>query len=344
MKGFALHLKRLVGLGCAVASLSAVFGIAVASASAATLTGAGSTFVAPIEAEWGSAWGNATGNSVQYQVVGSGAGIKDITNRLVDFGASDAPLTPAQEAACKGCYQIPWALSGDGIGYHLIGVHGLRLTGRVVAEIYLGQITNWSDPQIKALNRGKSLPNLAITPLHRSDGSGTTYAFTDYESRVSSSFRTRIGTSTSVSWPVGPGASGNAGVVALLDATNGAISYNEVSYLIAHHEPAAAIRNAAGRWEYPNINQIETAARTVKRVPANNEMHIVDPPKSAKNAYPISTFTYAIVPGNAKQGTLLRQFIYYVLGPGQRFGPALDFAPIPAVVLRASKATVANIQ
>jgi phosphate transport system substrate-binding protein len=339
-----LQLKRLVGLGCAALSVSVVFGVAAASASAATLTGAGSTFVAPIEAEWGSAWGNSTGNTVQYQVVGSGAGIKDITNRLVDFGASDAPLNPAQTAACHGCYQIPWALSGDGIGYHLRGVHGLRLTGGVVAAIYLGQIRNWRDPRIKALNKGKNLPNLAITPLHRSDGSGTTYAFTDYESRVSSAFKSRIGTSTSVSWPVGPGGNGNAGVVSLLDSTNGAISYNEVSYLIAHHEPAAAIKNAAGRWEYPNINQIENAARTVKRVPANNEMHIVDPPKSAKNAYPISTFTYAIVPGNAKQGALLRQFISYVLGAGQRFGPALDFAPIPNVVLRASKATVARIQ
>jgi phosphate transport system substrate-binding protein len=324
--------------------VSAAFGAAAASASAATLNGAGSSFVAPIEAEWGSAWGNATGNTVQYQVVGSGAGIKDITNRLVDFGASDAPLNPAQAAACNGCYQIPWALSGDGIGYHLRGVHGLHLTGRVIASIYLGQITNWSDPRIKALNKGKHLPNLAITPLHRSDGSGTTYAFTDYESQVSSTFRSRIGNSTTVSWPVGPGGTGNAGVVSLLDSTNGAISYNEVSYLIAHNEPAAAVRNAAGKWEYPNLNEIEAAARTVKRVPANNEMHIVNPPKRAKNAYPISTFTYAIVPGNAPQGGLIKQFITYVLGPGQRFGPALDFAPIPSVVLRASKATLKKIQ
>jgi phosphate transport system substrate-binding protein len=336
-----LQLKRLIGLGCAALSVSAVFG--VAAASAATLNGAGSTFVAPIEAEWGSTWGNATGNTVNYQAVGSGTGIKDISNGLVDFGASDAPLNAAQQGACANCYQIPWALSGDGIGYHLSGVRGLHLTGAVIAAIYLGQITNWSDPKIKALNKRINLPNLAITPLHRSDGSGTSYAFTDYESRVSSAFKNQIGVSTSVSWPVGPGGTGNAGVVSLLDSTNGAISYNEVSYLIAHHEPAAAIQNAAGKWEYPNLNEIESAARTVKSVPANNEMHIVNPPRSARNAYPISTFTYVIVPANAPQGTLLKQFIAYVLGAGQRFGPALDFAPIPRVVLRASQATLAKI-
>jgi phosphate transport system substrate-binding protein len=148
-----------------------------------------------------------------------------------------------------------------------------------------------------------------------------------------------------VGWPagVGVGAKGNAGVVAVLDSTNGAMSYNEVAFLIAHHEPAAAIQNAAGKWEYPNLNQIENAAQAVKSVPANNEMHIVNPSRRFKNAYPISTFTYVIAPGNAAQGGLLQQFIGYCLGAGQRFAAALDFAPIPSVVLRASRATLNNI-
>ena len=330
-------------MGCAALCASAVLAALPALASAATLTGSGATFVAPIEAEWGSAWGQATGNTVQYQAVGSGAGIRDISNRLVDFGASDAPLTAAQAAQCNGCYQIPWALGAVGIGYHLNGVKGLRLTGTVVALIYLGKITKWNDPQIQRLNKGKNLPDLTITPLHRSDGSGTTYAFADYESRVSTSFKSQIGVATSVNWPLGPGGNGNAGVVALLDSTNGAISYNEVSYLIAHHEPAAQIRNRAGKWLYPNLNAIAAAGRTVKRVPANNEMHIVNPPKKAKNAYPISTFTYAIVPGDAEQGALLKQFITYAVGTGQRFGPALDFAPIPRAVKKAALATLAKI-
>jgi phosphate transport system substrate-binding protein len=339
----AVYFRRLIGVGCAALCATAALAVLPAWASAATLTGSGSTLVAPIEAEWAAAWGQATGNTVQYQSVGSGAGIRDISNRLVDFGASDAPLTAAQAAQCNGCYQIPWALGAVGIGYHLNGVKGLHLNGTVVALIYLGKITKWNDPQIQRLNKGKSLPDLAITPLHRSDGSGTTYAFADYMSRVSTSWKSQIGTSTSVNWPVGPGGNGNAGVVALLDSTNGAISYNEVAYLIAHHEPAAAIRNRAGKWLFPNLSAIAAAGRTVKSVPANNEMHIVNPPKKAKNAYPIATFTYAIVPGNAKQAALLKQFVTYVVGTGQRFGPALDFAPIPSAVKKAALATLSKI-
>ena len=337
-----MHFRILSGMGCAALCASALL-VGTASASAATLTGSGSTFVAPIMAEWGAAWGQASGNTVQYQSVGSGQGIRDISNRLVDFGASDAPLNPDQAAACNGCFQIPWALGGIGIGYHLDGVKGLRLTGDVIAKIYLGQIKQWNDPAIQRLNKGKSLPNLAITPLHRSDGSGTTYAFTDYVSRVSPAFKGQVGNSTSVAWPVGPGGNGNAGVVALLDSTNGAISYNEVSYLIAHHEPAAQIRNAAGTWLYPNLAAIAAAGRTIKSVPANNEMHIVNPPKKAKGAYPISTFTYAIVPGNAKAAVLIKQFVSYVIYQGQRFGPALDFVPIPRVVRSAAVRTLAKV-
>lgn len=336
-----VSIRKIIGVACAVVSAGAL--VAPASGLAATLTGSGSTFVAPIEAEWGSAWGTSTGNSVQYQAVGSGQGIKDISNRLVDFGASDAPLNPDQAAACRGCYQIPWALAAVGIGYNLKGVTGLRLTGPVIAKIYLGQITNWSDPAIKALNKGKNLPDLAITPLHRSDGSGTTYAFTDYVSRVSPEFKTRVGNSTTVSWPVGPGGNGNAGVVSLLDSTNGAISYNEVSYLIAHREPAAAIQNAGKKFVFPNLNAIAAAGRTVKSVPASNEMHIVNPSKTAKTAYPISTFTYVIVPSDAKQKVLIKDFVNYVIGKGQRFGPALDFAPIPKIVVAAAKRTLAKL-
>ena len=334
-----MNFRRLSGIVCVILALAAI----PASASAATLTGSGATFVAPIMAEWAASWGQATGNTVQYQSVGSGQGIRDISSRLTDFGASDAPLNTDQAAACKGCYQIPWALGAVGIGYHLEGIKALRLTGPVIAKIYLGQIKQWNDPAIQSLNKGKTLPSLAITPLHRSDGSGTNYAFTDFMSRVNPQFKSQIGNATSVTWPIGPGGNGNAGVVALLDSTNGAISYNEVSYLIAHHEPAAKIRNAGGRWLYPNLSAIAAAGRTIKKVPANNEMHIVNPSKRAKSAYPIATFTYAIVPGDAKQGALLKQFITYVVGQGQRFGPALDFVPIPKIVKKAALSTLSKI-
>ncbi|HEY1510054.1 MAG TPA: phosphate ABC transporter substrate-binding protein PstS [Solirubrobacteraceae bacterium] len=316
---------------------------ASALAAGGTLTGAGSTLVAPIEAEWANAFDAKTGSSITYSAVGSGTGIKDISSRLVDFGASDAPMTPTQAITCHSCWQIPWALSATGVGFNLHGVRRLKLSGPVLAEIYLGQITNWSDARIARLNKGTHLPNLTITPVFRSDGSGDTYAFTNYLSEVSSAFRGKVGFATTVSFPKGVGGNGNSGVTSVLESTNGSIAYIAVSYLIAHSLPAAAIQNAAGRFEYPNLVNIENAAKTVKHVPGNNELHIVNPPKRAKIAYPISTFTYAIVPQSAPNGDLLKQFITYAIGPGQSFGPGLDFAPIPKVVLNAAKRTIAKI-
>lgn len=334
-------LLYLAGATLVTAAMGTFTGTALAAGS---LTGDGSTLVAPIMAEWAQDFQGKTGNSVTYNPVGSGQGISDISHRLVDFAGSDAPLTPTQAAGCNGCFQIPWALSAVGVGYHLSGVgNKLRLTGPVVAAIYLGQITKWNDPRIKALNPGVRLPALKITPLFRSDGSGTTYAFTNYLSDISSTFKRRVGFATSVSFPTGVGGKGNAGVTAILESTNGSIAYAEVAYLVAHKLPAAAVKNAAGKYEYPNLNNIESAARTIRRVPANNEMHIVNPPRSAKIAYPISTFTYAIVPAAAPQGGLIKQFVNYVLGRGQAFGPALDFAPIPKIVVNAAHRTLNKV-
>ncbi|MGZ6570906.1 MAG: phosphate ABC transporter substrate-binding protein PstS [Solirubrobacteraceae bacterium] len=337
-----MNRKKLIALTIGAIAACATMAIP-ASAMAATITGAGSTLVAPIEAEWANAWDAKTGNSVTYSAVGSGTGIKDISSRLVDFGASDAPMTPTQAIACHSCWQIPWALSATGVGFNLHGVRKLRLSGPVIAGIYLGQITNWNDSRIARLNKGVHLPNLKITPVFRSDGSGDTYAFTNYLSEISSTWKNKVGFATTVSFPAGVGGNGNSGVTAVLESTNGSIAYIAVSYLIAHSLPAAAIQNRAGRFEYPNLVNIENAAKTVTHVPGNNELHIVNPPKSAKIAYPISTFTYAIVPASAPQGALLKQFITYAIGPGQSFGPALDFAPIPKVVLNAAKRTLGKI-
>jgi phosphate transport system substrate-binding protein len=333
----------LASLTCAsLLACCALWGSA-AAASAATLTGAGSTFAAPIVQEWDAAWGTSTGNSVTYSAVGSGTGYKDIVQGLVDFGASDAPLS-AYSNPPSNLIQIPWGLSAVGVGYNLPGIHKLHLTGPVVAQVYLGQITKWNDSRIRRLNPGVPLPNLTITPIHRSDGSGTTYAFTDYLDRVSPSWKRQVGSSTVVHWPVGPGGNGNSGVMAILGSTRGGMSYNEVSYLIAHQLPAAAIQNAAGKYEYPNLTNIAAAGNTVKSVPANREMHIVNPSRRVKNAYPISTFTYAIVPTNASQGALLRSFIGYAINGGQNLGPRIDFVPIQRVVRRASQAALARVQ
>jgi phosphate transport system substrate-binding protein len=343
LKGFAFRRRKLIPLTVGVLAIGAMAGFTPAAMAAGTLNGAGSTLVAPLEAEWASAFANKTGNTVNYQAVGSGTGITDISQRLVDFGASDAPLNPTQASACNNCVQIPWALSATGVGFNISGVRKLHLTGPVLAKIYLGQITNWDDPAIKASNKGVNLPNLKITPIYRSDGSGDTYAFTNYLTDASSTWKAKVNYSTSVSFPTGVGQKGNSGVTAALQSTNGGIAYIAVSYLIAHQIPAVAIKNAAGKYEYPNLKNIESAAQTVKHVPGNNELHIVDPPKSAKIAYPISTFTYAIVPHGASQAGLLKEFIKYDLTTGQHFGAALDFAPIPKVVLSAANRAVNSL-
>lgn len=344
---FAFSRRHLFGVAAVAASAAGFGGLAPsAMASGATLNGAGSTLVAPFEQEWAQGFQARTGNTVNYAAVGSGTGITDISQRTVDFGASDAPLTPAQAAACHNCTQIPWALSATGVGYHVPGVgHRLRLTGSTIAGIYLGRITNWDSRAIKRSNPHVHLPNLKITPIFRSDGSGDTYAFTNYLSDISKTWRTKVNYATSVQFPRGVSGKGNSGVAQVLSSTKGGIAYIAVSYLISQRLDAAAVKNAAGRYEYPNLTNIENAASTVRRVPGNNALHIVDPPKSAKIAYPISTFTYAIVPrtGNHQTG-LLRSFISYALTRGQRSGPSLDFAPLPKVVLRRDKSVVKTLR
>ena len=340
MKGFAFQPRKLASLSAALLAIGASAGFASSALAAGTLNGAGSTLVAPLEAEWASAYDSKTGNTVNYNAVGSGTGIADISAGTVDFGASDAPLSPTQAAGCHNCIQIPWALSATGVGYNVPGAgHKLKLTGPVLAGIYLGQITNWDAPQISRLNKGVHLPNLKITPVFRTDGSGDTYAFTNYLSHISSTWKSKVGLGTSVSFPTGVGGKGNSGVTAVLQGTSGAIAYIAVSYLIAHQLPAVAVQNAAGKYEYPNLSNIENAAATVHHVPSSNALSIVDPPKSAKIAYPISTFTYVIAPTTAPQGALLKSFIQYALGSGHSFGENLDFAPLPKVVVNADKAS-----
>jgi phosphate transport system substrate-binding protein len=309
-----------------------------ATAAAAELTGAGSTLIAPLlEEHWAPEYEHLTGTKVKYGAVGSGTGIEQISARAVEFGASDAPLTSAQAAGCHGCTQIPWALTATGIAYHLEGVGRLRLTGPVLAEIYLGKIKTWNDPRIKKLNKHANLPRLPISVVFRSDGSGDTYAFTNYLSDVSREWHSHVGYATSVSFPTGTGGKGNAGVTAVVVATNGAIGYIAASYAIAHHLTVAALKNAAGKYEYPNLKNIKNAAESVKKVPSNNELHIVDPPKKYKIAYPISTFTYCIAPDNPTHASVLKGFIKYALTTGQKFGPALDFAPLPKAILKADE-------
>lgn len=334
-------LAILIAVGGTVGGTAAV---STASASAA-LTGAGSTLVAPLMQNWINGFEIKEGIPVKYASVGSGEGIKQITNRTVDFGASDAPMTPEQAAACNGCVQIPWGLSAVGIGYNLPGVPKgkLKVSGKILAAIYFGKITNWNDPKIAKLNPGLKLPNLAITPVFRSDGSGTTYAFVRYLSKISPAWKNEVGYATTVGFPTGVGGKGNAGVTSVVTKTPGAIGYIEASYIIAAGIGAAAVENSAGNFVYPNLKNIEEAAAVVKKIPANNEITISDPPKKATNAYPISTFTYGIIPQNAPQLQFLKQFAKYCVTIGQKYGAALDFAPLPKVVKEAALKSIESL-
>jgi phosphate transport system substrate-binding protein len=317
--------------------------VSAASASAAGLTGAGSTLVAPLMNNWIANFEIKEGIPVKYAAVGSGTGIAQITARTVDFGASDAPLTPEQATACNSCVQVPWALSATGIGFNIPGVKKLNLTGKILAGIYFGKITKWNDPKIKKINPKAKLPGLTITPIFRSDGSGDTYAFTNYLSKISPAWKNEVGYATTVGFKAGIGAKGNSGVTATVVKTPGAIGYISAFYLIAAGVHAAAIQNTAGNYELPNIPNISSAASSVKSLPASNSISITNPPKKDKIAYPISTFTYAIIPHNAPQKAFLQQFAKYCLTIGQKYGAALDFAPLPKVVQQAGLNAVASL-
>jgi phosphate transport system substrate-binding protein len=338
--------KRLTIILAAVAAALVAVAAATARSNDTTITGAGSTFVSPLVSVWTPALGSAFGYTVQYSPVGSGAGIAAIANRQVDFGASDAPLTPDQFTSCKGCVQIPWALSATSIAYNVPGspVH-LRLDGKTIAKIFLGQITNWNDAAIKALNPGANMPDLKITPIFRSDGSGTTYNFTDYLSAVSGEWKSKVGNSTSVSFPAGIGARGSSGVAGLVSRTDGGITYVDVAFALKNHIKFAAVRNNAGKFLFPSLRRIQAAAQAFTKVPANNEVHIVNPPKSATYAYPISTYTYVILPQQTSHSAELRKLVFWALTQGQKaqYTAKLLFVPLPKPVLVASEKTLKTI-
>ena len=336
------------GLALVATAAIALTAIAVAGAKSndTTIAGAGSTFVSPLVSTWTPALGSAFGYTVQYSGVGSGAGIAAITNRQVDFGASDAPLTPDQATSCKGCVQIPWALSATSIAYNVPGAPThLNLDGRTISRIFLGQITNWNDAEIKALNKGANLPDLKITPVFRSDGSGTSYNFTDYLSSVNPEWKDKIGVSTQPAFPSGVGARGSGGVAGVVSRTSGSVTYVDVAFALNNHIRFAAVRNAAGKFLFPSLRRIKAAADSFTKVPANNEMHIVNPAKTAQLAYPICTYTYVIVPQQTAHAAELKKMIFWALTQGQKpqYTAKLMFAPLPKPVLVASERTLKSV-
>lgn len=333
-------MKRAIALAIALVSVIAIALVAgraeaAQAKSTGSLTGTGASFPFPLISKWIPEVAKAYGIDVTYSPTGSGAGIAAITSRTVDFGASDAPLSADQLTACKGCLVIPWALSATSIPYNLPGLNGrLKLDGAAIANIYMGKIQRWNDPALRRLNPNLDLPDLKITPVYRSDGSGTTYNFTEYLSSVSSEWKSKVGFNTAVNWPSGNGARGSSGVTGVVRSTPGALTYVDVAYALANKLQFAVVRNRAGKFATPGLRGINASlSQLPKKVTQLSQLKIVDPPKAAGAlAYPIVTFTYVIVPTSSPKAADLRKFVYWAVTQGQRFGPPLLFQPLPQTV------------
>jgi phosphate transport system substrate-binding protein len=340
-----MRIVVLVTAAVAAALAAGTAGATAGKGGGTTLAGAGSTFVAPLVSQWTPAVSSAYGYEIQYSPIGSGGGISAVTARTVDFGASDAPLSADQFSACKGCAQIPWALSATSVIYNLNGAKNLlHMDGRTLARIFDGDVTTWNDAAIKKLNPGVSLPSDKIAIVHRSDNSGTTYNFTDFLSSSSSQWKSKVGTGVAVNWPTGTGARGSSGVAATVSQTPGAIGYVDVAYAKANHLKFLAIKNRSGKFTTPGLRGILAAATSDQKPNAQtNELSIVNPPKKYDLAYPISTYTYVIVPLQSTKAKELKKFLFWAVTKGQAFGPKLLFQPIPKSVLVGAEKTIAKI-
>ena len=324
------------------------------SSSSATISGAGSTFAAPVYEQWGSSLASS-GLTVNYQAVGSGAGITALESKTVDFGASDPPLKPADETAIakngSPAVQIPMFLGAITVSYNLPGVKaGLKLEGSTIADIYLGKIKTWNDPAIAALNPGVSLPSTPITVIHRSDSSGTTDGFTGFLSDVDPEWKAKVGEGKTVQWPIGTGAKGNAGVAGAVQQTTGAVGYVEQSYALEHNFTYAAVKNKSGSFVEPTLASTSAAAEGVA-VPPNLGIKISNP--TAANAYPITSQTFIVVnkdlckagiPGGEAAAKGVVKFLDYGLGEGQAILAKADYAALPSAILAKSKEAAAGLQ
>jgi phosphate transport system substrate-binding protein len=310
-----------------------------APSATATITGAGATFPNPIYSKWFDAYAREKGVRINYQSIGSGGGIRQFTEGTVDFGATDGPMTDEQIAAVHGdVLHIPTVLGAVVATYNLpaVGQKPLRFDGPTLADIFLGRITRWNDPRLRALNPGVALPPEDILVVHRSDGSGTTYIFTDYLSKISPDWKTRIGHATSVDWPVGLGGKGNEGVTQQVKQSEGAIGYVELIYALSNGLPAADIKNAAGQFVSPALKGLSAAAAGTDFPPDTDfRVSIADAPGG--EAYPISSFTWLLIhkqdTTSAKQRAI-RGFVAWMLEPAaQRMAADLHYAPLPVKVI-----------
>ncbi len=349
-------LRALVGVAALTATLFAAACGSNSSAasgcpSTTSLNGAGSTFDGPLFSKLFSVYPSAhCGAQVNYQLVGSGAGINDLLTQTVDFGATDAPMSDAQLATSTNgnIIHIPVTLGAVAMSYNLGSLNSthLQFTGPVISDIFLGKVTFWDDAEITALNPGVSLPHEAITVVHRSDGSGTTSIFTHYLSAVSPAWANGPGAGTTISWPTGIGGKGNPGVAAAIKSTPGAFGYVELAYIVANPSAFgyAQVQNAAGNYVLPSLDGAKNDAANVPTIPSDLRFYIVNAPGAA--SYPISGFSWMIVyqhQSNADKGEAIANMLWWVTHDGQQYSTALTYVPLPSGIVAKDEAQIKSM-
>jgi phosphate transport system substrate-binding protein len=313
-----------------------------------TVNGAGATFPNPMYQKWFSEYHKAHPDiQFNYQSIGSGGGIRQVLAQTVDFGASDGPMTDEQLSQAKTkILHIPTVLGAVVPAYNVPGVSGeLKFTSEVLAGIFLGKITTWNDPAIAKANPGVNLPNQSIIVVHRSDGSGTTYIFTDYLSKVSSEWQNGPGKGTSVKWPVGLGGKGNEGVAGMIRQMQGGIGYIELIYAVQNKIDYGSVKNASGAFVKASLDSVTSAAASAKSMPADFRVSITNAP--GKDAYPISSFTWLLIPQKSKEaakGKILADFLTWMVDDGQKMTADLTYAPLPGNVAEKVKGAIKLVQ
>ena len=318
-----------------------------APASGVELTAAGATFPYPVYAKWFDAYKTAKGVAVNYQSVGSGAGIKQLKAKTVDFGASDAPLKDKDLAEMPSeVVHIPTVAGAVVLAYNLNGIKGLKLDGATIADIFLGNIKKWNDPKIAALNAGMKLPDAAISTAHRSDGSGTTYLFTNYLEAVSPSWKAKVGSGKSVNWPVGLGGKGNDGVTGVIKQSPGGFGYVELTYALENGLSYASVKNKAGKFIEPSAESTTAAAAgALEAVKKDVRAPIMN--ADGDGAYPIAGFTYILAykkMDDPKKAEALKDLLHWAMKEGEAMAPALHYAALPEELVAINEKTIDSIQ
>lgn len=342
-------MKRIAGVLLASLGLAA----AVSAQGTLSVTGAGATFPAPVYSKWFAEYHKLHSNiEINYQAIGSGGGIRQITEGTVDFGASDGPMTDEQLKAFQDKHgfpilHFPTVLGGVVPTYNIPGVSAeLKFTPEALAGIYLNTITKWNDPAITGPNPGVNLPGNDIVVVHRSDGSGTTYIWTDYLSKISPAWKSKVGTSTAVNWPVGLGGQGNPGVAGLVKQTPNAIGYVELIYAIQNNMSYGTVKNEAGEFVKASLASVTAAAAgAAKSMPADFRVSITNAP--GKTAYPISSFTWLLIPSkisNTAKRDAIKDFIKWMVGGGQNYTEALAYAKLPKQVVAQELKALGKVQ